>query len=69
MSLFVTVSRGPRTDAAQPVLASSDRGVVEAVLDAVRRLAERDAGADGTPPEPDGWRPTEADADAGDARR
>jgi hypothetical protein len=69
MSLFVTVSRGPRADAAQPVLASSDRGVVEAVLDAVRRLAERDAGAERFPSEPDGWRPTETDADAGEARR
>ena len=44
MPLYVTVSRGPRADLAKPVLASSDRTVVGAVLEAVRRLAESEDG-------------------------
>ena len=38
MPLYVTVSRGPRADLASPVVASSDRAVVGAVLDAIQRL-------------------------------
>ena len=44
MPLYVTLSRGPRADRARPVLASSDRSIVGAVLEAVRRLAEADDG-------------------------
>ena len=40
MSLYVTVSRGPRADAAEPIVASSDRRVVGAVLQALARLDE-----------------------------
>ncbi len=40
MPLYLTVSRGPRADQATPVLASSDRAVVVAVLTAIARLDE-----------------------------
>ena len=42
MPLYVTVSRGPRADAATPILASSDRRVVGAVLESLARLDERE---------------------------
>ena len=38
MPLYLTISRGPRADQATPVLASSDRAVVAAVLAAIARL-------------------------------
>ncbi len=40
MPLYLTISRGPRADQATPVLASSDRAVVAAVLAAIARLDE-----------------------------
>ena len=53
MPLYVTVSRGPRADLARPVLASSDPRVVDAALEAIRRLSE--AGDEETiPPVPQG---------------
>ena len=42
MPLYVTVSRGIQADAATPILASSDRRVVGAVLQALARLDEWD---------------------------
>jgi hypothetical protein len=42
MPLYVTVSRGVRADAATPILASSDRHVVGAVLQTLARLDEWD---------------------------
>jgi hypothetical protein len=42
MPLYITVSRGPRADAAIPVLASSDRHLVGAVLQTLARLDEWD---------------------------
>ena len=47
MPWYLTLSRGPRADAATPVLASSDPSVVHAVLEAIARLGDRsdDAGA------------------------
>ncbi len=42
MPLYITVSRGPRADAATPILASSDRRVVGAVLETLARLDEWD---------------------------
>ncbi|MDP9366714.1 MAG: hypothetical protein M3Q03_00315 [Chloroflexota bacterium] len=42
MPLYVTVSRGARADAATPILASSDRHVVGAVLQTLARLDEWD---------------------------
>ena len=42
MPLYVTVSRGVQADAATPILASSDRRVVGAVLQALARLDEWD---------------------------
>ena len=47
MPLYLTLSRGPRADLATPVLASSDPRVVDAALEAIRRLAE--AGQEGDP--------------------
>lgn len=47
MALFLTLSRGPRADLAVPVVASSDRRVVTAVLTAIGRLGEIDAEDDG----------------------
>jgi len=38
MPLYLTISRGPRADRASPVLASSDRAVLAAVLAAIARL-------------------------------
>ncbi len=38
MPLYLTISKGPRADQATPVLASSDRAVVAAVLAAIARL-------------------------------
>ena len=46
MPLYVTLSRGVRAAAAQPMLASSDRSVVDAVLEAVSKLGERTARAE-----------------------
>lgn len=40
MPLYITVSRGPRADEAVPILASSDRNVVGAVLQSLARLDE-----------------------------
>lgn len=47
MAWYLTLSRGPRADAAVPVLASSDPSVVRAVLAAIARLSDPvdDAGA------------------------
>ena len=42
MPLYITVSRGPRADAAIPILASSDRRVVGAVLATLAQLDEWD---------------------------
>jgi len=42
MPLYVTVSRGARADAATPILASSDRHVVGAVLQTLAHLDEWD---------------------------
>ncbi len=53
MPLYVTVSRGPRADQATPVLASSDAGVVNAALEAIRRLDEPGEGDDA--PSGKGW--------------
>lgn len=44
MPLYLTISRGPRADRASPILASSDRAVIDAVLAAISRLDD--------PPEP-----------------
>ncbi len=44
MPLYITVSRGARADAAIPILASSDRHVVGAVLQTLARLDEWDEG-------------------------
>ena len=38
MALYITVSRGERADTARPVLAISDRSVIDAVLSAIRQL-------------------------------
>lgn len=38
MPLYLTLSRGPRADQAVPILASSDRCLIEAVLAAVSAL-------------------------------
>lgn len=40
MPWYLTLSRGPRADAATPVLASSDPSVVRAVLEAIARLGD-----------------------------
>jgi len=65
MPLYITVSRGPRADAATPILASSDRRVVGAVLETLARLDEWDQEEDA---EEDAGevarRPLEEDADA-----
>ncbi len=42
MPLFITLSRGARTDLASPVLATGDRQVVGAVLQTLARLDEWD---------------------------
>ncbi len=42
MSLYITVSRGARADTATPILASSDRRVVGAVLATLAQLDEWD---------------------------
>ena len=42
MSLYITVSRGARADAARPILASSDRRVIDAVLQTLAHLEEWD---------------------------
>ncbi len=42
MPLYITVSRGARADAATPILASSDRHVVGAVLQTLARLDQWD---------------------------
>ncbi len=47
MPLYVTVSRGPRADRVTPVLASSDPRVVNAALEAIRRLGEPGEGDEG----------------------
>ncbi|CAA9530409.1 MAG: hypothetical protein AVDCRST_MAG73-896 [uncultured Thermomicrobiales bacterium] len=38
MPLYLTISRGPRADRASPILASSDRAVIDVVLAAIARL-------------------------------
>ncbi len=38
MPLYLTISRGPRADRANPILASSDPAVIDAVLAAIARL-------------------------------
>lgn len=47
MPLYLTLSRGPRADRAEPVLASSDPAVIRAVLAAIGTLADADAVAEG----------------------
>jgi hypothetical protein len=42
MPLYLTLSRGPRADRAEPVLASSDPAVIRAVLAAIGTLADAD---------------------------
>ncbi len=42
MPLYLTISRGPRADRASPILASSDRAVIDAVLAAIARLDDTD---------------------------
>ncbi len=49
MPLYITVSRGARADAARPILASSDRRVVDAVLRTLARLNEGDQDDEGDP--------------------
>lgn len=44
MPLYLTLSRGPRADLAQPVLASSDPSVIRGVLDLIRRMSDEDEG-------------------------
>ncbi len=64
MPLYVTVSRGPRADAATPILASSDRRVVGAVLQTLARLDERDDQNDADPSDATRRLLDEEDADA-----
>ena len=67
MTLYLTLSRGPRADLATPVLASSDPRVVNAVLTAISRLADPSdepdvTAASGT----GGWRLLTSGTDAGE---
>src|SRR5581483_11339474 len=41
VSLYLTLSQGPRADRAEPILATSDPRVIDAMLNAVRRLGQR----------------------------
>ncbi len=43
MPLYLTISRGPRADRANPILASSDPAIIDAVLAAIARLEDPDA--------------------------
>jgi hypothetical protein len=52
MPLYLTLSRGPRADCAVPVVATSDPSVVQAVLDALRRIADESHGT-----RDDAWTP------------
>jgi hypothetical protein len=40
MALYLVISRGPRADLAEPVLASSDPHIIQAVLAAIGKLAD-----------------------------
>jgi len=40
MNLYLTLSRGPRADLAEPILASSDPQVIQAVLFAIGSMAD-----------------------------
>jgi hypothetical protein len=40
MPLYLTLSRGPRADSAEPILASSDPAVIRAVLAAIGSLSD-----------------------------
>lgn len=53
MPLYLTLSRGPRADCAVPVVATSDPSVVQAVLDALRRIADDTSGE-----RDDAWTPS-----------
>ncbi len=43
MTFYLTISQGPSADRSVPVLATSDRSVVQAVFDALRELGESPA--------------------------
>jgi hypothetical protein len=53
MPLYLTLARGPRADHAIPIVATSDPSVVDAVLEALRRL-----GDDAHDPSNDAWVPS-----------
>ncbi len=57
MTLYLTISEGPSADQAVPVLATSDRGVIQAVFDALRRLGESPPHGGPRPPVRVGERP------------
>ena len=57
MTLYLTVSEGPSADQSVPVLATSDRGGIQAVFDALRRLGESPVHGGARPPVRFGERP------------
>ena len=68
MPLYLTLSRGPRADLATPVLASSDPRVVDAALEAIRRLGQAgDDEAAVTLPSEGRWRVVGREADSPEA--
>lgn len=44
MPLYLTLSEGPRADQARPILALSDRRVIDAMLREIGRLGDEPAG-------------------------
>ncbi len=57
MTFYLTISQGPSADEAVPVLATSERGVIQAVFDALRRLGESPPYGGARPPVRFGERP------------
>ena len=68
MPLYLTLSRGPRADLATPVLASSDPRVVDAALEAIRRLGQAGDDEAAVPLPSEGrWRVVGREADSPEA--
>jgi hypothetical protein len=44
MALYLTLSEGPRADTARPILAVSDRRIIDATLEAIRTLGDAPGG-------------------------